>query len=98
MKIAINKCFGGFNVSKEAIIKLNEMGCEHLINGKVITEKHRSENRSCPHLIKVIEEMGEKADGECAKLKIIEIPDDVEFEIDDYDGMESVHEVHREWH
>ena len=26
-----------------------------------------------------------------------EIPDDVEWEIDDYDGIETIHEVHRSW-
>jgi len=48
-------------------------------------------------LIQIIEELGKEANGRCASLKIIEIPDDVEYEIDDYDGMESVSEVHRSW-
>ena len=29
--------------------------------------------------------------------KIIEIPDDIEWEIDNYDGIESIHEKHRSW-
>lgn len=53
--------------------------------------------RDDPTLVQVVEEMGEKANGECAKLKVVEIPDGVEWEIDDYDGMESVAEVHRTW-
>lgn len=48
-------------------------------------------------LIQVIKELKDKASGECARLRIVEIPDGVEWEIDDYDGQESVHEVHRIW-
>lgn len=48
-------------------------------------------------LIQVIEEMGEKANDGFSKLKIVEIPDDVKWEINDYDGMEWVAEVHRRW-
>lgn len=48
-------------------------------------------------LIRVIEELGETANGPFAELKIVEIPESIEFEIDDYDGMESIHECHRSW-
>ena len=41
--------------------------------------------------------MKEKANGPCASLEIVQIPDDVEYEIDEYDGSESIHEVHRSW-
>ena len=53
--------------------------------------------RTHPDLIKVIEKLGDKANGTHSKLIIVEIPDDVEYEIEDYDGIESVHEVHRSW-
>lgn len=54
--------------------------------------------RTDEHLIKTVEDLGsKKASGSCAELKIIEIPDDVDWEIDEYDGSESVHEVHRSW-
>lgn len=49
-------------------------------------------------LIRVVEEMGEEANGSYALLKIVDIPDDVEWEIEDYDGVEWVSEVHRRWH
>lgn len=48
-------------------------------------------------LIQVVEELGEAANGNCAELEIIEIPDDVDWQIDEYDGLESVHEKHRVW-
>lgn len=53
--------------------------------------------RTDPILIQVIEELGEEADGPCAKLEIVTIPDDVDWEIDEYDGYESIHEKHRSW-
>ena len=53
--------------------------------------------RTDPILIQVVEELGEESWGEYAELKIVEIPDDLEYEIDDYDGRESIHERHRSW-
>ena len=59
------------------------------------------EDRSDPLLIKVVEEIGAGhrtgASGYCADLRIIEIPDGICWEVDEYDGMESVSEVHRSW-
>ena len=49
-------------------------------------------------LIAVVEEMGEKADGDYAELRIVEIPDDVQWEIHDNDGSEHVAEKHRTWY
>lgn len=53
--------------------------------------------RNDPVLVRIVEEMREAASGECADLEIVEIPDDVEWEVHDYDGMESIHEKHRSW-
>jgi hypothetical protein len=59
--------------------------------------RYDDEHRTDPLLISVIEELGEKANGRYADLKIIEIPDDVKYEIAEYDGREHVAEVHRTW-
>lgn len=48
-------------------------------------------------LVQVVEELGKEASGFCADLVIVEIPDDVEWEITEYDGNETVEEVHRSW-
>lgn len=48
-------------------------------------------------LIEVVEELGAEANGWAAKLKIVEIPDDVDWYIHDYDGLESIYEKHRSW-
>lgn len=54
-------------------------------------------DRTDKDMIEVIEQLGCKANGKLSDLVIVEVPDDVEWEIDDYDGMETVHEVHRSW-
>lgn len=58
---------------------------------------HRDIKRDDADLIATVEALGDDANGSCAKLSVIEIPDGVDWEISDYDGMESVEEVHRSW-
>lgn len=53
--------------------------------------------RTDPRLIQVVKELGEDANGDCAKLKIVEVPDDIHWHIEEYDGNESVHEDHQFW-
>jgi len=55
------------------------------------------EDRENELLIKVIEKLGGKANCSCADLKIVEIPDNVEYEIEEYDGAEHIAEAHRTW-
>ena len=49
-------------------------------------------SRTDENLIKVVEELGSEANSRFSDLKIVEIPDDVEWDIDDYDGIETIHE------
>lgn len=67
-------------------------------------KKYRKHNFSCrnvdrcdPLLIQVIKELGKEANGFCAKIGIVEVPDGVNWEINEYDGMETIHESHRTW-
>ena len=53
--------------------------------------------RNDPALIQVIEEMGSAASGQFSELHIVNIPDDVKWEIQEYDGCEHIAEVHRTW-
>lgn len=60
---------------------------------------HDSEiERNDPILIQVIEELGsKKASDTYAELEIVEIPDGVDYQIEEYDGNEHVAESHRTW-
>lgn len=135
MKIVINKCYGGFGLSPEALLRLYELGCTEIATpvekwfGRVrksaesaLMEWHLYQktkipsimltafspdekyvlyesniDRNNPLLIQVVEELGEKSFGTHALLSIVEIPDGVEWEIDEYDGREHIAEKHRTW-
>lgn len=101
MKIAVNRCFGGFSLT-EAVF--NELGIKWDSYGFLRNEDLgiKSDNwdayRADPRLIAAIERVGEDASsGSCSMVRIVEIPDGIEWEIHEYDGQESVHEKHRSW-
>jgi hypothetical protein len=69
-------------------------------NGKYSEEgyfRDRDIKRDDPDLIAVVKKLGKKANGICADLKVVEIPDGVKWEIDEYDGNEHVQEECRKW-
>lgn len=89
MKVVINKCYGGYGLSKKAY---NYLGIEWDNYGYCFND-----DRSNAQLVECVEELGEAANGELSELKVVEIPDDVEWTIIEYDGVEWVAEVHRTW-
>ena len=91
MQIVINSCYGGFGLSDKALDYYNSLaGTKIEYNGDI--------ERNDLNLVKTVEDLGEEANGRFAKLRIVEIPDDVNWEISEYDGNESVEEVHRSWY
>lgn len=142
VKVVVNKCFGGFGISIEALKELVKrkaacvdatkpskwyggrdgwekkwqedfsrysdigdgmMACPYGFNifkdGNLysLSDRYQNSTRTDKDLIGVVEMLGAKAFGDCAKLEIVEVPADVQWEINDYDGMESIHELHRSW-
>ena len=85
VKIVINRCYGGFGLSEKAMKFLG------------IGSEWPDIARNDPKLVECVEKLGEEANDTCAELKVVEIPDDVNWEIGEYDGLEWVEEVHRRW-
>lgn len=57
----------------------------------------RPDDRADPLLVKVVKQLGQHANGGCADLKIVKIPAEVKYVIEEYDGLEHIAEVHRTW-
>lgn len=89
MKIVINRCFGGYGLSEAAY---KELGLEWDKYGYKFED-----DRTNPALVACVEKLGDAASGSLSKLKVVEVPDDVKWEIDYYEGMETVRESSREW-
>jgi len=92
MKVVINKRHGGFGLSKEAENKYKELA--GISNPNFYD---RSIARDDEHLIAVVELLGSAADSRYSELKIVDIPEDVDWYIEEYDGLEWVAEKHRTW-
>ena len=56
-----------------------------------------SNHREDPVLIEVVEELGDRANSPFSKLVVVDIPDGMEYEIDDYDGVETLHQKVEKW-
>lgn len=92
-KIVVNRDYGGFGLSKTAAIRLKELG----VGTSEDPWEYHDIDRTNTQLIRVVEELGELADGPHAKLEVIDIPENLNYYIHDYDGYETVREVHRVW-
>jgi len=93
-KIVINNCYGGFGLSELAINRLKELGYPTDEAGNI---NYYDIPRDDSLLVRVVEELGDLANDSYARLKIVEIPDDTEWVIKEYDGNEWVAEKHRTW-
>ena len=102
IKVVINACHGGFGLSKEALDRYcaekgidagewNEWGFYSNIS-------HRDILRDDELLVRIVEELGKDASGKHAELKVVEIPDDVNWYVEEYDGWEKIAERHRTWY
>ena len=75
--------------------KQTRLGARIVVNG--VNFESRTIPRDDPALVATVRRLGSKANGDYAKLKIIEIPGDVDWFVDEYDGKEWVAEKHRTW-
>ena len=113
MKIVINSDYGGFSLSDEAILAYGRKKGLNLVKDEntnwsisifykdSVAKENYFEDRDIPRndsaLVEVVEKLGEAAYGFAANLKIVEIPEDVDWCIEENDGREWVSEKHRTW-
>ena len=107
MKVVINRCYGGFGLSEQAHAFIaKRKGWTHACDdwdtdywysesGKPIYSSDLP--RYDPDLVAAVEELTFLANGKYAELKIVDIPDNVDWYIHEYDGVEEVCEKHRSW-
>ena len=111
-KIVINTSFDKFCLSHTAFLRLRELGQHDALQEvdraaywptspavwePMFNQCVRSIQRDDEKLVRVVEELKEKANGHSANLKIVSIPDAVKWQISTSDGIEHVSEVHRIW-
>jgi hypothetical protein len=85
----------------------NKESCVHYVKKLVTTYEELNKDNNYFYdrdiarddliLVQVVKEMKDKANGSYAKLEITKIPSDIEWHIEEYDGMEHVAENHRTW-
>ena len=111
MKVVINSSYGGFGLSDIAFEKYLErkgikysLSDESTILGNNIYVDEDGDyllsydiERNDPILVEVVEELGEKSNDRFSELKIVEIPDDIDYVIEEYDGNEWISEKHKTW-
>jgi hypothetical protein len=90
--IVINDCYGGFGLSDRAVLEYKKLAG---IDDPIFTD--RDIPRDDPYLLKIVRELGMSANGPHSNLKIVEVPGDVKWIVQDYDGAEWVAEEHRTW-
>ena len=90
MKLLINKCYGGFGLSNKAMTRYKAE------SGNPVAWQWDIE-RDDELLVKIVEELGKESWGDFSQLEIVNVPDGVKWQIDEYDGMEWVAEKHRTW-
>ena len=84
-KLVANYCYGGFSLSEEA---------NKLLGVDYYDDEGDLESRSNPALVSVVESLGDKANGHCAKLRVVTIPTEAtDVLITEYDGYETVYYV-----
>ena len=93
-QIVINAHYGGFGLSQEAMDLYTEL-CE-AAGVHAHTYSHEIA-RDCPHLVETVRTLGPAADTRYSNLKVVEIPDGVQWSVHEYDGSEWVAENHRTW-
>ena len=93
-KIMIYTDYGGFHIGTTGLFRYNE---RRRAAGKAPVARYDEIQRDDPILVALFEENPQMMTGGLPGLEIVEIPADVDWCIEDYDGCEWVAEKHRTW-
>ena len=98
MRVVISTSYGGFNISwiGRQLLRIKTPYPDN-DDFDYAEGVHQFLHRTDPILILSVMCMGDIIGGKYSNLKIIEIPDNIDWGIAEYDGMEHVYEVHRTW-
>lgn len=101
MKIVVNGAYGAFALSEVAVVWLRGRGHELSLRNEIGTDDVACFDvplpRDHPDLVECVEVLGDRANTRLGRLKIVEIPDDIDWVICSADGWEWVAERHRRW-
>lgn len=85
IKVVYNTVYGGFGLSAAGVEKYNELAGSEDAWPDYISDVVRHD----PVLVRVVEELGDRANGNYSDLQIFELPGN-QYKIEEYDGNESV--------
>ena len=94
MKIVINRCKGAFCLSPEALAIYNDKKGYRMTHGSM---PDCSEARIDPVLVAIVDLLGPKASGPNSNLGIVNIPDDLDWEVFNHCGWEWVAAANSTW-
>lgn len=104
-KVVINSQIGGFRLTDkqyETYLTLKGIRYKTVTTNSLYTDFYDEDDnflsyyeidRECPVLIEMVENMTDEE----TNLVVIEIPSDVNYRIQSYDGIEHIAEEHRTW-
>ena len=104
MKIVLNKCYGGFYLSRQAVLLGRAFSNDPNWGGPCIKGDYNKAGaiiedygyitgieRNDPILVQVVEYLGsKKASGSCSKLEVEDIPKGTLYRIEEHDGWERI--------
>lgn len=124
MKVVINACYGGFEISDKAfewlikekgwiVTNYTKEGYYENPDAQIVDTKSLPNSDSFTfrysfveddrllrtnfNIIEAVETLGKEVNSDGSRLKIIEIPPEVEWQIEEYNGWEYIAEKHRTW-
>ena len=100
MRVVINISHGGFSISwmGRKLLRINSKYPENEDFGYEAEDENGYKYRTDPILILSMMCLGaKKIGGTYSNLKIVEIPDNINWGIGEYDGSEHIYEAHNTW-